>query len=139
MFGGSSPYSSMNWFFLIGFLLPIPFWFLSKKYPNSFWKYVHIPLIFNATGMMPPAVPLNFSMWCATGFVFMFWLRKYRHNWWIKYNYLTSAAFDSGCAIAALIIWGVVQGSGYTPDWWGNGGSDSFDHCPLSSATGLDY
>ncbi|GAN10110.1 oligopeptide transporter 7 [Mucor ambiguus] len=138
MFGGSSPYSVMNWFFLIGFFLPIPFWFLSKKYPNSLWKYVHIPLIFNATGMMPPAVPLNFSMWCATGFVFMFWLRKYRHNWWIKYNYLTSAAFDSGCAIAALIIWGVVQGSGYTPDWWGNGDAESFDHCPLSSATGLE-
>ncbi|KAI8076459.1 OPT family small oligopeptide transporter [Gilbertella persicaria] len=134
MFGGNSPYAVMNWFFLIGFLIPIPFYFLAKKFPNSPFKYVHIPLIFNATGMMPPAVPINFSMWCALGFVSMFWLRKYRRNWWIKYNYLTSAAFDSGCAIAALIIWGVVQGSGYTPDWWGNGGSDSFDHCPLSEA-----
>ncbi|KAI7901668.1 OPT family small oligopeptide transporter [Cokeromyces recurvatus] len=138
MFGGVSPYASMNWFFLIGFLLPIPFWYLSKRYPNSLWKYVHLPLIFNATGMMPPAVPLNFSMWCALGFISMYWLRKYRHNWWIKYNYLTSAAFDSGCAIAALIIWGIVQGSGYTPNWWGNGGDVSFDHCPLSSSNGLD-
>lgn len=136
MFGGTSPYAVLNWFFLIGFLLPIPFYLLAKKYPNSFWKYVHIPLIFNATGMMPPAVPLNFSMWCATGFVFMYWLRKYRRKWWIKYNYLTSAAFDSGCAIAALVIWAVVQGSGVTPDWWGNGSEDSFDHCPLSMVNG---
>lgn len=124
MFGNGSPYSSMNWFFLIGFILPIPFYFLSKKYPNSLWKYVHIPLIFNATGMMPPAVPLNFSMWCALGFISMYWLRRYRRDWWVKYNYITSAAFDSGCAIAALLIFAVVQGSEYTPDWWGNGGKD---------------
>ncbi|KAI7888097.1 OPT family small oligopeptide transporter [Mucor mucedo] len=135
MFGGVSPYASMNWFFLIGFVAPIPFYLLSKKYPNSFWKYVHMPLIFNATGMMPPAVPMNFSVWCAAGFVSMYWLRKYRHDWWVRYNYLTSAAFDAGCAISALVIFGVVQGSGYTPDWWGNGGqgeNGTFDNCPLA-------
>ncbi|KAI8387267.1 OPT family small oligopeptide transporter [Blakeslea trispora] len=135
MFGGNSPYAVVNWFFLIGFILPIPFYFLAKRYPNTPLKYVHIPLIFNATGMMPPAVPMNFSMWCAVGFISMYWLRKYRRNWWIKYNYLTSAAFDSGCAIAALVIWGVSQGTNnYTIDWWGNGGSDSIDHCPLAGA-----
>ncbi|GAA5800218.1 OPT family small oligopeptide transporter [Helicostylum pulchrum] len=139
MFGNGSPYSSMNWFFLIGFILPIPFYFLSKKYPNSWFKYIHIPLIFNATGMMPPAVPLNFSMWCALGFISMFWLRRYRHEWWVKYNYITSAAFDSGCAIAALIIFGVVQGSDFTPVWWGNGGmgeNETFDNCPLAPVNG---
>jgi OPT family oligopeptide transporter len=82
MFAGSSPYSAMLYFFLIGLVLPIPFYFLAKRYPNSWVRYIHIPLIFNATGMMPPAVPLNFSMWCAGGFVFMYWIRKYRHDWW---------------------------------------------------------
>lgn len=75
-----------------------------------------MPLIFNATGMIPPTVPLNFSMWCAVGFISIYWLRKYSHDWWVKHNYLTSAAFDSGCAIAVLIVFGVVKGSGYTPD-----------------------
>ncbi|KAI8388651.1 OPT family small oligopeptide transporter [Radiomyces spectabilis] len=141
MFGPSSPYNGLMYFFLVGLLLPIPFWFLAKKFPNSWLKYVHIPLIFNATAMMPPAVPLNFSMWCAAGFVFMFWLRKYRHSWWIKYNYVTSAAFDSGCAIAAIIIFGVVTGSGYTPQWWGNGGyglNAQFDNCPMALYNGSD-
>ncbi|KAI9027412.1 OPT family small oligopeptide transporter [Phycomyces nitens] len=140
MFGIGSQYSATLWFFLIGFLLPIPFWLLTKKFPNQKWlAYVHIPLIFNATGMMPPAVPLNFSMWCLVGFIFMYWLRKYRHNWWSKYNYVTSAALDSGTAIAGLIIFGVVAGSGYTPDWWGNGGygeNGMFDNCPLAAANG---
>ncbi|KAI8141436.1 OPT family small oligopeptide transporter [Fennellomyces sp. T-0311] len=140
MFGPGSIYSSMLYFFLIGFLLPIPFWLAHKKWPHVNWlKYVHIPLILNATGMMPPAVPLNFSSWCIAGFVFMYWLRKHRHEWWAKYNYVTSAAFDSGVAISALIIFGVVMGSGYTPDWWGNGfyagwgPYQTFDNCPLAS------
>ncbi|CAO3631316.1 unnamed protein product [Cunninghamella echinulata] len=137
MFASDSIYSPTLYFFLIGFLLPIPFYLLSKKYPNSFWKYVHIPLIFNATGMMPPAVPLNFSSWCAVGFIFMFWLRRYRHEWWRKYNYVTSAAFDCGVAICTLIIFGVNMGSGYTPDWFGNGGKDIYqtpDNCAYSIA-----
>ncbi|KAL0073786.1 OPT family small oligopeptide transporter [Phycomyces blakesleeanus] len=140
MFGVGSQYSATLYFFLIGFLLPIPFWFLSKRFPERKWlSYIHIPLILNSTGMMPPAMPINFSMWCATGFIFMYWLRKYRHEWWSKYNYVTSAAFDSGTAIAGLVIFGVVTGSGYTPDWWGNGGygeNGTFDNCPLASANG---
>lgn len=53
MFGPESPYRPMLWFFLIGFILPIPFWYLGRRFPNVTWlKYVHIPLIFNATGMV---------------------------------------------------------------------------------------
>lgn len=138
MFGEESIYHPMLYFFLIGFLLPIPFWLAHKKWPHIQWlKYVHIPVILNSTGMMPPAVPLNFSAWCAAGFVFMFYLRRYKHDWWAKYNYITSAGFDCAVAIASIVIFGVVMGSGYTPDWWGNGGqgpNGMFDNCPLSSA-----
>ncbi|KAI8969087.1 OPT family small oligopeptide transporter [Mycotypha africana] len=134
MFGPESPYNSMLWMFLVGLLIPIPFWFLSKRYPNSWIKYIHLPLIFSATGMMPPAVPLNFSMWFAAGIVFMWYVHKYHRDWWTKYNYITSAAFDSGVAICGIIIFGVVSGTNWQADWWGNGDAESLDHCPLSAA-----
>jgi hypothetical protein len=77
-------------------------------------------------------------MWCAGGFVFMYWIRKYRHNWWLKYNYVTSAALDSGVAISAIVIFGVSMGTattdnpyGWTPNWWGYDG-DYVDHCPYA-------
>ncbi|GAA5811128.1 hypothetical protein MFLAVUS_004557 [Mucor flavus] len=143
MFGPESPYNSMLWFFLIGIFIPIPFWFLSKRYPDSWIKFIHIPLILNSTGMMPPAVPLNFSMWCVAGFVFMFYIRRYHFEWWRKYNYVTSAAFDSGVAISAVIIFGVVTGSGYTPEWWGNGGvggpNAMGDNCNLAADNYYGY
>lgn len=135
MFGPESPYNSMLYFFLIGLLLPIPFWYLTKKYPNSWVKYIHIPVILNSTGMMPPAVPLNYTMWFTAGLMFMFYLRRYHFDWWIKYNYVTSAAFDSGVAFSSLIIFAVVVGANYTPQWWGNGGHGSngqFDNCNLA-------
>ncbi|OBZ83705.1 Oligopeptide transporter 3 [Choanephora cucurbitarum] len=135
MFGSESIYNPMLWFFLIGAVLPIPFWYLSRRYPNKWYKYIHIPLIFNSTGMMPPAVPLNFSMWFATGFVFMWYVHKYHRDWWVKYNYITSAAFDSGVAIAGIIIFGVSMGSGWQADWWGNGDPNgTLDHCDLAAA-----
>jgi hypothetical protein len=71
-------------------------------------------------------------------------LRRYRYNWWSRYNYLTSAALDSGVAIAGLIIFFALQS--YTiddgeggrkkitmPFWWGNP-DGALDHCPLGSA-----
>lgn len=131
MFGAESPYNTMLWFFLIGILIPIPFWYLSKRYPNSLIKYIHLPLIFNSTGMMPPAVPLNFSMWVTAGLFFGWYIHRYHRDWWTKYNYITSAAFDSGVAIAGIIIFGVSTGSGWSGgDWWGN----EVDHCDLSAA-----
>jgi len=35
MFGPTSMYNSINYFFLIGFFLPIPFYYLKKRFPNS--------------------------------------------------------------------------------------------------------
>lgn len=118
MFGPSSPYNSMLWLFLVGALIPFPFYFYTKKYPNSWVKYIHIPLFLNALGMMPPAMPSNYVMWCSVGLLFMYVIRKYRHDWWVKYNYVTAAGFDCGSSIATLIIFGVQTGSGVDSfDW----------------------
>ncbi|CAM0135682.1 hypothetical protein VKS41_005340 [Umbelopsis sp. WA50703] len=135
MFASGSPYQSMLWFFLVGLVLPVPFYFLAKKYPQSWVKYIHIPLILNATGMMPPAVPLNFSMWCLFGFIFMYWIRRYRNEWWTKYNYVTSAGLDSGVGIAGVLIFAVQTGTNWQAEWWGNGGiGGTIDNCPLGGA-----
>ncbi|KAG1061044.1 hypothetical protein G6F42_027786 [Rhizopus arrhizus] len=69
-------------------------------------------------------------MWTTAGIVFGYFIHKYHRDWWTKYNYITSAAFDSGVAIAGIIIFGVSTGSGWQAEWWGN----ELDHCDLSAA-----
>jgi len=90
---------------------------------------------------MPPAPAVEFPTFCLIGFIFMYYLRKYHHSWWAKFNYVLSAALDSGTGISSLVIFLALQ---YNPPdnvanftWWG---SDN-DACSFSTAalsTGLD-
>ncbi|KAF9429707.1 hypothetical protein BGZ94_009792 [Podila epigama] len=130
-------YSPVQWFFLLGAILPIPFWLLSRKYPNVGWlQKVHWPVLLAATSMMPPYLPYMFANGLFVGFIFMFVLRRYRYNWWARYNYLTSAAMDAGLAICGLVMYFALQQFDISfPTWWGNPEAWlDMDHCPLGSA-----
>ncbi|KAI1314461.1 hypothetical protein EDD11_002163 [Mortierella claussenii] len=129
-------YSPVQWGFLVGALLPLPFWYAARKFPHITWlKYVHWPVLLAATSNMPPALPYFYTNGLFIGFIFAFLLRRYRHNWWTRYNYLTSAALDSGVALCGLIIFFAVQSwEGKMPYWWGNPEDGNYDHCPLGGA-----
>jgi hypothetical protein len=45
---------------------------------------------------IPPATGINYSSWFAVGFVFQYLIRRRNFAWWSKFNYITSAAMDSG-------------------------------------------
>ncbi|KAG0322021.1 hypothetical protein BG000_003043 [Podila horticola] len=131
MFGTSSMYNSINYFFLIGFVLPIPFYYLKKMWPNSFLEYVHIPVLLAATGMMPPAQAYNYTNWLAVGFLFQYFARRYHPEWHLRYTYVLSAAFDSGTAFMVLLCFFIFTIRGKTMvEWWGTRG----DLCPLEGA-----
>ncbi|KAF9385230.1 hypothetical protein CPB97_005008 [Podila verticillata] len=126
-------YSSVQWGFVVGAILPIPFWWAAKRFPHISWlKFVHWPVLLAATSNMPPALPYFYTNGLFLGFVFAFLLRRYRYDWWARYNYLTSAALDSGVAVCGLIIFFAIQSwDGKMPNWWGNPVDEVFDHCPL--------
>ncbi|KAG0199498.1 hypothetical protein BGX28_007256 [Mortierella sp. GBA30] len=126
-------YGPVQWGFLAGALLPLLSWLLAKKFSNITWlKYVHWPVLLAATSNMPPALPYMYTNGLFLGFIFAFLLRRYRYNWWSRYNYLTSAALDTGVAIAGLIIFFAIQSwDGAMPAWWGNPADGNFDHCAL--------
>ncbi|KAF8937715.1 hypothetical protein BGZ47_008905 [Haplosporangium gracile] len=136
-------YSPVQWGFLVGAILPVPFWFLSRKFPNVAWlKYVHWPVLLAATSNMPPALPYFYTNGLFIGFVFAFLLRRYRYDWWSRYNYLTSAALDTGVALCGLVIFFAIQSwdGPAMPFWWGNPDGPT-DHCPNGGANyfGVTY
>ncbi|KAF9899145.1 hypothetical protein BX616_003223 [Lobosporangium transversale] len=131
MFGPTSIYNAINYFFILGFLLPIPFYYLKKVFPNTFLDYVHIPVLLAATSMMPPARAYNYTNWLALGFIFQFFARRYRPEWHLRYTYVLSAAFDSGTAFMLLLsffIFTIRDAS--MIEWWGT----RYDLCPLEYA-----
>lgn len=107
---------------LIGLVSPIPFYFLARKYPRSIFRYVNIPVLWYGPAGIPPYTGINFTSWALVGFIFQYYIRRYRFMWWMRYNYILSLALDFGLAVATLLIFFTViyPGGGRTLDWWGN-------------------
>ncbi|KAI8051216.1 OPT oligopeptide transporter protein-domain-containing protein [Syncephalis plumigaleata] len=125
MFGSEGYYSSLLWWFLVGLLVPVPFWLLLRRFPNTWLQYVHTPVILGATAIMPPAQPVMYPTWFLIGFIFQFLIYRYRHQWWTRYNYVLSAALDSGVAIAGIVIFFAFQYHPVELEWWGTKGDCS--------------
>ncbi|KAG0259961.1 hypothetical protein BG011_002237 [Mortierella polycephala] len=128
-------YSAVLWGFVIGALLPMITWIIRRRFPNVSWlRLVHWPALLSATALMPPALPYMYINGHLLGFVFGFVLRRYQFRWWARYNYLTSAALDTGLAFSGLIVYIFFQSTGQDMvRWWGN--PEHKDHCPMATAT----
>lgn len=114
-------YSGLLWFFAAGAIAPIPFYFLAKRYPLSFWRYVNMPVFFAGVGAMPPASGINYASWVLTGFIFNYCIRRFHFRWWMRYNYILSAALDAGVAIAMVVIFFTLTlPKDVWISWWGN-------------------
>ncbi|KAI5123303.1 hypothetical protein M0805_009324 [Coniferiporia weirii] len=120
-------YYGLLFFFVVGTVAPIFSYFMTKKYPNSFFKYINFPVIFTGTGYIPPATAVNYVPWAIVGFIFQYVIRRRHFSWWTKYNYVLSAAMDSSVAIALILIFFCLQypkngtiGATTIQTWWGN-------------------
>lgn len=132
MFGSQGLYENMNYFFLIGFLAPIPVWILSRFYPEKRWiKLINMPIIIGATGAMPPARSVNYIMWFIVGIFFNVVVYKRYKGWWARHNYVLSAGLDAGVAFMAILVYfslGIKDINGV--NWWG---LDIDKQCPLAT------
>jgi OPT family small oligopeptide transporter len=102
-------YYPLVFFFLIGAIAPVITYFISRKWPNTILKYINFPVIFSGTGYIPPATAVNYVPWAIVGFIFQYVIRRRHFSWWTKYNYVLSAALDSGVAIAVILIFFCLQ------------------------------
>ncbi|KAI5402287.1 hypothetical protein KIW84_050054 [Lathyrus oleraceus] len=81
-FGSKGNYNAMNWFFLGGVVGPIIVWLLHKAFLKQSWiPLINLPILLGATGMMPPATPLNYNVWIFVGTVFNLFVFRYRKKW----------------------------------------------------------
>ncbi|KAK6917893.1 Oligopeptide transporter, OPT superfamily [Dillenia turbinata] len=132
MFGRLGLYPEMNYFFLIGLLLPVPVWLLSRWFPGQKWiSLINIPIVLGATGNMPPARAVNYLCWISVGIFFNFYVYRRYKGWWARHNYILSAGLDAGVAFMAVLCYFTLQVKDITGvNWWG---LDLDDHCPLAT------
>lgn len=123
IFSVGQTYSGLLWFFLVGLISPVPFWYMARRKPESWYKYVNMPVFWAGPGQIPPATPLNYLSSSIVGYVFQYKIKRVNRRWWSKYNYVTSAALDAGLAVSTIFIFFVFSYSGLNggsfPSWWG--------------------
>ncbi|KAF7310558.1 OPT oligopeptide transporter [Mycena chlorophos] len=121
LFSPGGMYNPLLYGFVFGALAPIPFYYLARRYPLSFWRYINIPVFCGGVAAIPAASAYNYAAWGLTGFIFNFWVRRRHFRWWLRYNYILSAALDAGVAIAVIVIFFAVQypHGGISVVWWG--------------------
>lgn len=62
------------------------FYLLYRRYPNSWLRYVNMPIFFNSAGNIPPANTTQYSLWFIFGFIFNYFIRQRAFAWWKRYN-----------------------------------------------------
>ncbi|KAJ7630541.1 OPT oligopeptide transporter [Roridomyces roridus] len=122
LFSPGRMYNPLLYGLLVGALLPFPTYFLARRYPLSYWRYVNWPVFFGGVAAIPAASAYNYAAWGLTGFIFNFVIRRRHFRWWMRYNYILSAALDSGVAFGLVIMFFalVYPDGGKTLNWWGN-------------------
>jgi hypothetical protein len=121
MFGAGSIYEAIQYYWLLGALLPVAFYGLIKAFPRSPMRLLNAPVMLGAMAWLPPATPLSFSTWAAVGLIFNYWIRKRWSGWWHTYNYITAAGLDTGLVLSTIIIFFAITLPNVTiPQWWGN-------------------
>ncbi|KAI8319046.1 OPT-domain-containing protein [Martensiomyces pterosporus] len=119
--------------FIVGAVLPIPVWYMQRRYPLSLWKYIHIPVLISSTALMPPAPTTTVTSWFFVCFVVNFVAYRHRYTWWQKYAFALSAALDSSVGLASVFIYLVFYlTSTEMPSYWGT----KTNHCPLAANSG---
>ncbi|KAG9228185.1 putative sexual differentiation process protein isp4 [Amylocarpus encephaloides] len=130
IFGNDGIYNCMLWFFLIGAICPVLVWLAARKWPKSHLRYVNTPIIFGGTAYIPPATIMTYASWGFVGTMFNKVIKGRHPGWWTEYNYITSAALDSGTIICVLLIFFALQLPGLVegPKWWGGFGGGFQDN-----------
>ncbi|KAM7271138.1 hypothetical protein ACFE04_030352 [Oxalis oulophora] len=136
LFGPGRLYRNLVSLFLIGAVLPVPIWVFSRMYSEKKWiPLINIHVISYGFAGMPPATPTNIASWIVTGTIFNFFVFRYHKRWWQRYNYIMSAALDTGTAFMGILLFFALQNNGVNLGWWGT----KIDHYPLAQCPIAPY
>ncbi|KAF9104198.1 hypothetical protein BGX29_002229 [Mortierella sp. GBA35] len=145
MFKSDGQFGYAYWGFLIGAVLPVILWALSKKFPSIKWQSINILIICGGMSAYPNGFITGITGSLIVAFVFRFWMYRYHKDWWSKYAFILSAALDTGAAFTGLFLFVYISGGisdklmFKAPSWWanyvfpqGNGEFFGIDRCGSS-------
>ena len=99
--------------YLIGFIVPVPLWLANRYYPHPAFRYINMSIIIWQMGYLFVGINSAIGVFFFLGFFAQWYLRKKRPEFFVKYNYIVSAALDGGTQVMVFILtFAVFGGSG---------------------------
>lgn len=140
LFSVGGRYQFVTLAFVFGFFIPLPFYFLHRLAPKLRFDYWNTAIITYYIGWLFVGINSSITSFFIIGFFSQLYLRKYRPNWFIKYNYVLSAAMDGGTQVLVFILtFAVMGGAGkevpFPPYWGNNYQKGNFDYCMKNPAS----
>ncbi|KAJ5891675.1 uncharacterized protein N7473_007903 [Penicillium subrubescens] len=137
MFSVGARYEWVTIAFLIGFITPLPFYIMHRHFPQQrIWPYLNTSIILWYLGYLFVGLNASLTSYYILGAFGQFYLRRYRPQYFVKWNYLISAALDGGTQVMVfLATFAVFGGSGKSvpfPTWAGNR-TDHYDYCAYNA------
>ncbi|PYH47645.1 OPT family oligopeptide transporter [Aspergillus saccharolyticus JOP 1030-1] len=141
MFSIGGRYQWVTISYLVGFVVPVPFWLAHRIYPSRIFSYLNTSIILWYLGWLFVGINASIMTFFLIGFAAQFWLRHYHPHLFYKYSYVVSAALDGGTQVCVFILtFAVFGGSGTEhafPTWTGNPDTSihNLDYCKVNPAT----
>jgi len=134
-YGSNTANRGLLWAFLVGAILPIPGWLLSRWWLSSWLKYLHWPLILVTVSWMPALLSAGaLFTWLLIGLVVYFTIGK--RSWSQRHIYLSSGALDLGLNLALIIInTAFINQDRNFPSWRGTDTNNGWDICEQALIT----
>ncbi|CAM1500425.1 Fc.00g095870.m01.CDS01 [Cosmosporella sp. VM-42] len=121
IWGHTGQYSETLIGFPLGVLIVFLVWGINKKFPQWTWTRQIHPVAIMYGGII--WAPYNMSyVWPSVPIAYFSWiyLKSRFLGLWSKYNFVLSAAWSCGIAIAGIIIFFSLQYNETEIHWWGN-------------------
>ncbi|KAG0317734.1 hypothetical protein BGZ99_006120 [Dissophora globulifera] len=136
MFSSQGNYGFVFYGLVIGAVIPVMQWGLSKRFPHVAWSKFNISIIAGGMTAFPNGYVVGVLPSIIVCVVFQFYLFRYHKGWWSKYTFILSAALDTGAAFTGLFIFLFLGGgispklSVSVPSWWANYYTPEGDNAP---------
>ncbi|KAJ3739221.1 OPT oligopeptide transporter protein-domain-containing protein [Lentinula detonsa] len=133
LFTSGKRYQWVAWAYVVGLVVPVPFWLIHRYYPKLRADYLYTPVICYYIGWLCVGINSSILSYFSIAFLSQWWLRTRYPRWFAKYNYILAAALDGGTQVMVFVLSFAVQGAAGTshlfPQWWGANQNGNYDRC----------
>ncbi|KAJ7112751.1 OPT oligopeptide transporter [Mycena crocata] len=114
-------YKPLWYGFAVGTVAPILVWLLDRRFQKAKFRLWNTTIFFSGMSYYRGQVTTGPLTQFILGFIWNFWLYRYRSKFWKTWAYICGAALDTGFNLNLILIFVSLGAVGITmPPWWGN-------------------